>query len=64
MSNSNQENQASQGCCGSTNESFDCAGMMERFRNHCESTNAEDQSNCCTEILQTCCGTSEKEPAE
>ena len=41
MSSSNQENQASQGCCGSTNESFDCAAIMERFKNCCENTKPE-----------------------
>jgi hypothetical protein len=64
MSNSNQKNQASQGCCSNTNESFDCAAIMERFKNCCESTKPEDQSGCCAEILQTCCGTSEAESKE
>ena len=62
MSNSNQENQATQGCCGSTNESFDCAAMMEQLKGCCEGTNTEDQSSRCADILQACCGTTEKEP--
>jgi hypothetical protein len=64
MNNSNQTNQTSQGCCDSTNESFDCAAMMEQFKSCCEGTKSQDQSNCCAQMLQNCCGTSETESVE
>lgn len=62
MSNNDHVNQVSQGCCGSANESFDCAAMMEQFKNCCESAQWEEDTDCCAEMLKACCDTSEKNP--
>ena len=62
MIKSNPQDQVSQGCCGGTNEVFDCTAMMERLKNCCENSQPEDETSCCAEIIQGCCGTSEKQP--
>lgn len=61
MNTDNQQKQAPQSCCGDANEPFDCTAMMERLKRCCENSQPQDQSSCCAEILQICCGTSDEQ---
>jgi hypothetical protein len=61
MGNSNQTSPESQGCCGNTGESFDCAAMMKQFMACCENMMQQQDSACCADMLKACCRTTETE---
>ena len=59
MNSSNEANQMPASCCGKTSESFDCAAMMEMFKNCCDSTDKEGFPDCCSTMLAGCCDKSD-----
>ena len=64
MNSNSKANQPSQACCADASESFDCAAMMEKFKNCCEGDNQKVSFECCTEIKASCCEPADGERAE
>ena len=51
--------QASPGCCDAENDSFDCAAMMEKFKDCCDSAKEDEHTGCCPDALPACCESTE-----